>query len=180
MVDRKDALNIDLRQYVRDIPDFPQPGVLFRDITPLLGDPVAYGHVLDLMSEPYRSGGIDAVVGIESRGFLFGAPLADRLGVPFVPIRKAGKLPAPVMTVEYALEYGTGQLDIHVDGLTQGQRAVVVDDVLATGGTAAAAARLVELVGGQVTELLFLAELRFLDGRSRLTDYAVRALIDYP
>jgi adenine phosphoribosyltransferase len=170
---------LDLKQFIRDVPDFPQPGVLFRDITPLLADRVAFRQAIDLLGGPLEAGVIDAVVGIESRGFLFGAPIAYRLGVPFVPVRKAGKLPSPVMSVEYALEYGTSQLDIHKDALSPGQRVAIVDDVLATGGTAGAAARLVELLGGTVRELIFLAELSFLGGRQRLSDYKIRTLLTY-
>ena len=170
---------MDLKQFIRDIPDFPQPGVLFRDITPLLRDPAAFGAVLDDFTARYRDDRIDAVVGIESRGFLFGAPLADRLRVPFVPVRKPGKLPAPRMSIEYTLEYGSSQLDIAQDALTPGARAVIVDDVLATGGTANAAAKLVELVGGQVHALQFLIDLTFLNGRSKLDGYRVEALLEY-
>ncbi|HLZ70791.1 MAG TPA: adenine phosphoribosyltransferase [Dehalococcoidia bacterium] len=170
---------MDLKQYIRDIPDFPQPGVLFRDITPLLRDPAAFKEVLDRFTERYRSEPVEAVVGIESRGFLFGAPLADRLSVPFVPVRKPGKLPAPRMSIEYTLEYGSSQLDIARDALAAGQRAVIVDDVLATGGTANAAAKLVELIGGQVHALQFLIELSFLAGRSKLDGYRVEALLEY-
>lgn len=170
---------MDLRQYIRDVPDFPQPGVLFRDITPLLADATAFRYVLETMAEFYRDSGLDAVVGIESRGFLFGAPLADRLRLPFVPIRKSGKLPAQVMSVEYALEYGAGRIEIHADAVQRGQHILIVDDVLATGGTAAAAARLVELLGARVFALLFLAELSLLGGRERLTSYTVQSLVTY-
>jgi adenine phosphoribosyltransferase len=156
--------SLDIRQFIRDVPDFPQPGVLFRDITPLLLNQAAFRQ---------------ALVGIESRGFLFGAPLAYRLGVPFVPIRKAGKLPAPVMSVEYSLEYGTSQLDIHKDALGPGQRVTIVDDVLATGGTAVAAADLVRLTGGTVQTMVFLAELSLLGGRNHLAQYDVRTLLTY-
>ena len=170
---------MDIKQFIRDIPDFPQPGVLFRDITPLLRSPDAFGSVLDDFADRYRGEDIQAVVGIESRGFLFGAPLADRLRVPFIPARKPGKLPAPRMSIEYTLEYGHSQLDIAQDALLPGQRAVIVDDVLATGGTANAAAKLVELVGGQVHALQFLIELGFLNGRSKLEGYRVEALLQY-
>jgi len=170
---------VELKSYIRDIADFPQPGVLFRDITPLLRNPAAFAEVLDRFAANYREGGVEAVVGIESRGFIFGAPLADRLRVPFVPVRKPGKLPAPRMSIEYTLEYGSSQLDIAQDALVPGQRAVIVDDVLATGGTAAAAAKLVELIGGQVFALQFLIELTFLDGRSRLSDYRCETLLTY-
>lgn len=170
---------MDLREYIRDIPDFPQAGVLFRDITPLLRNPAAFRFALDELAARYQGGGIDAIVGIESRGFLFGTPLADRLQLPFVPVRKPGKLPAPRMSIEYTLEYGSSQLDIAQDALKPGDRAVIVDDVLATGGTACAAAKLVELIGGQVHSLLFLIELDFLNGREKLDGYAIETLVHY-
>jgi adenine phosphoribosyltransferase len=173
------AQTLDLKQFVRDVPDFPQPGILFRDITPLLASQAAFRQVIDQLAELSRAQRPEAIVGIESRGFLFGAPLAYQLGLPFVPVRKAGKLPAPVMSVEYALEYGSSQLDIHKDALSLGQRAAVVDDVLATGGTALATGQLVELVGGSVAAFLFLAELGGLGGRDRLQGYEVRSLISY-
>ena len=171
--------SIDLRQFVRDIPDFPQPGILFRDITPLLLHPEAFGAALTAMCDYIADRSAEVIVGIESRGFIFGTPIAARLGLPFVPIRKPGKLPAEHMTVEYALEYGSGQLDIHSDALKRGQRAVIVDDLLATGGTAAATAKLVELVGGTVVEFLFLIELEFLSGRDKLRGYPVTTLLTY-
>jgi len=170
---------MDLRAYIRDVPDFPQPGILFRDITPLLREPAAVAAALDAMEAWLRPRAVDAVVAIESRGFLFGMPLADRLRLPFVPVRKPGKLPAARMTVEYSLEYGQDQLDIHADALPAGARAVIVDDLLATGGTAHAAAKLVELVGAHVDALLFLIELAALRGRERLAGYDVHALIRY-
>jgi adenine phosphoribosyltransferase len=170
---------MDLAAYIRDVPDFPIPGILFRDITPLLGNPAAFKYTVDTFAEHCRRDRVDAVVGIESRGFIFGTPLAYILGVPFVPVRKAGKLPAARMSVEYALEYGASQLDIHQDALSSGQRVVIVDDLLATGGTAAATAKLVELVGGSVQEFLFLVELTFLSGRDRLAGYPVTTLIRY-
>ena len=170
---------MDLAAYIRDVPDFPIPGILFRDITPLLGDPAPFKHVVDTFAEHCRQRGIGAVVGIESRGFIFGTPLAYLLDVPFVPVRKSGKLPAARMSVEYALEYGTAQLDIHADALAPGRPVVIVDDLLATGGTAAAAAKLVELVGGTVEEFLFLIELSFLNGREKLQRYPVTSLISY-
>lgn len=170
---------MDLAAFIRDVPDFPIPGILFRDITPLLADPAAFRSVVDTFAEHCRARGIDAVVGIESRGFIFGTPLAYLLKVPFVPVRKAGKLPAERMSVEYALEYGTSQLDIHADALTAGQRVVIVDDLLATGGTAAATAQLVERIGGSVEEFLFLIELGFLNGRKKLQGYPVTTLLKY-
>jgi adenine phosphoribosyltransferase len=170
---------MDLKQFIRDIPDFPQPGILFRDITPLLQDPDAFRYVVDRFTEEYRDAGIDAVVGIESRGFLFGTPLAQNLGVAFVPVRKAGKLPAKHISVEYSLEYGTSQLDIHEDALKRGQKALIVDDLLATGGTANATAKLVELLGAEVHAMAFVIELEFLKGRDRLRDYDVLSLVTY-
>lgn len=170
---------MNLADYIRDVPDFPIPGILFRDITPLLAQPEAFRQVVETFAEQCTARGIDAIVGIESRGFIFGTPLAYKLGVPFIPVRKAGKLPAARMSVEYALEYGSSQLDIHADALTPGQRVVIVDDLLATGGTAAATAKLVEMIGGSVEEFLFLIELGFLDGRTKLSGYPVTTLITY-
>jgi len=170
---------IDLKSFIRDVPDFPQPGVLFRDITPLLHDPAAYRYVIDELAR--RTGALspDAIVGIESRGFLFGAPVAYRLGLPFAPVRKAGKLPAERMSVEYALEYGESQLDIHADALERGQRVVIVDDLLATGGTAAATAKLVELLGASVAAIAVVVELAFLGGRDRLRGHQIVSLLRY-
>jgi adenine phosphoribosyltransferase len=173
------AESIDIKQFIRDVPDFPQPGVLFRDITPLLHNPVAFHQVIDALSDSLSRDDLEAIIAIESRGFLFGAPVAYRLDIPFIPVRKAGKLPSAVMSVEYSLEYGTSRLDIHKDALANGQKVAIVDDVLATGGTALATARLVELVGGRVVAFAFLAELGLLGGRERLADYDVRALIRY-
>jgi adenine phosphoribosyltransferase len=170
---------MDLAAYIRDVPDFPMPGILFHDITPLLADAAAFRSVVDTFADHCRQGQVEVIVGIESRGFIFGTPLAYVLGVPFVPVRKAGKLPAERMSVEYALEYGTSQLDIHADALAPGQRAVIVDDLLATGGTAAATAKLVELVGGSVQEFLFLVELSSLNGREKLQGYPITTLITY-
>lgn len=169
----------DLRAYIREVPDFPQPGILFRDVTPLLKDAAAFNAALDSMQDYVASREADAIVGIESRGFLFGTPLAARLGLPFVPVRKPGKLPAAHMSIEYALEYGEGQLDIHSDALSAGDSVVIVDDLLATGGTAVGAAKLVELLGAPVAGFAFLIELKGLEGRKRLQDYDVFALIDY-
>ena len=170
---------MDLKQFIRDVQDFPQPGILFRDITPLLKDPAAMRHVVDAFTERYRHAELTGVVSIESRGFLFGAPLAYNLGLPLIPVRKPGKLPARRMSVEYQLEYGTGSLDIHEDALTKGDLVVIVDDLLATGGTAVATAKLVELLGARVHSLAFLVELDFLGGRSRLEDYDVFSLVHY-
>ena len=169
----------DLRALIRDVPDFPQPGVLFRDVTPLLKDAATFNAALDAMQAYVAARQPNAIVGIESRGFLFGSPLAVRLGLPFVPIRKPGKLPAAHMSIEYALEYGEGQLDIHSDALSSGDAVVIVDDLLATGGTAVGAAKLVELLGARVVGVAFLIELKALGGRGRLQEYDVFALIDY-
>ena len=172
------SLALDLKALVRDVPDFPEPGILFRDITPLLKQPAALNAALDWYCETLTPMRADAVVGIESRGFLFGAPVAARLGLPFVPVRKPGKLPAARMSIEYSLEYGENQLDIHADALEPGQNAVIIDDLLATGGTAGGAARLVELAGGHVAALVFLIELAGLGGRARLP-YRVESLVLY-
>jgi adenine phosphoribosyltransferase len=170
---------MDLKPYIRDVPDFPVPGILFRDITPLLRDAEAFARALDLMTERVRALAPDAVAAIESRGFMFGAPIAARLGLPFVPVRKPGKLPAARMTIEYTLEYGDSQLDIHADALSPGERVVIVDDLLATGGTALAAATLVELTGARVAALVFLIELAALGGRDALHGYDVHAFVRY-
>ncbi|MBF6600451.1 MAG: adenine phosphoribosyltransferase [Dehalococcoidia bacterium] len=170
---------LDLTRYVRDIPDFPVPGILFRDITPLLGDAAAFRCAVDGITDYVSSRGPDAVVGIESRGFLFGAPVADRLGLPFVPVRKPGRLPAARVSIDVTLEYGAGSLDIHADALAPGARAVIIDDLLATGGTATGASRLVELLGARVAGLAFVIELASLGGRAALASYDVHALVRY-
>lgn len=172
-------MEIDLKKYIRDVPDFPQPGILFRDITPLLSDASALQYVVDRFTAEFRDTKLDAVVSIESRGFLFGAPLAYNLGLPLVPVRKPGKLPAAHMSVEYSLEYGSSQLDIHEDALREGDKVVIMDDLLATGGTAMAGAKLVELLGAKVDCLAFLVELTFLEGREKLSGYNVFSLIQY-
>lgn len=164
---------------IRDVPDFPVPGVLFRDITPLLGNPAAFRTVFDWLSQRVGESNADVIVGVESRGFLFGTPLAERLGLPFVPVRKMGKLPAAHVTVEYDLEYGSSQLQIHEDAMAGGARAFIVDDLLATGGTALASAKLVELIGGVVTGFGFVIELESLGGRKVLAEYSVDSLLHY-
>lgn len=170
---------MDLKALIRDVPGFPRPGILFRDITPLLASTAAFTEVLDLLQVNASSCRPGAIVGIESRGFLFGGPLADRLRLPFVPVRKPGKLPAARMSVEYSLEYGDSQLDIHADALARGQRAYIVDDLLATGGTARASAKLVEIIGGVVAGFGFVVELEALQGRSALNGYDVFSIIRY-
>ncbi len=170
---------IDLKALIRDVPDFPQPGIVFRDITPLLQDSAAYRYVIDELTRRIETLAPDAIVGIESRGFLFGAPVAYRLGLPFVPVRKAGKLPSERMSVEFALEYGEGQLDIHTDALERGHSVVIIDDLLATGGTAAAAAELVAMLGASVVAFAVVVELAALGGRERLGGIQTSSLVRY-
>jgi len=167
-----------LRSRIRDIPDFPQPGILFRDITPLLADGPLFHQLIDALQRHYQ-GQIDTVVAIESRGFIFGAPLAYALGVGVVPVRKAGKLPFTTRSAAYALEYGEATLEIHVDAVGPGQRVLLVDDLLATGGTVRAAADLIEQLGAEIGGVFVLAELLALGGRERLGDYDVRSLLEY-
>lgn len=170
---------LDLSKFIRDVPDFPKPGILFKDITPLLQSPVAFQYTLDKMLEDYQPDSIDLIVGIESRGFIFGAPLAARLQVGFVPARKLGKLPATTIAADYALEYGTNTIEMHKDAIEPGQRVLIVDDLLATGGTVEATTRLVKQLGGEIAGLVFLIELAFLNGRERLGDYHVKTLLSY-
>lgn len=170
---------IRLEDWVRDIPDFPQKGVLFKDITPLLQDPKAFHMAMDRLAAHYAGAGIEAVVGVESRGFIFGAPLAYLLNCGFVPVRKFGKLPSETVSVEYALEYGTNVVELHTDAIKPGQRVLIVDDLLATGGTVSASIELVEKMGGHIAGIAFLVELGFLKGRDRLNDHDVFALIQY-
>ena len=169
----------ELRSKIRDIKDFPTEGILFKDITTLLKDGPAFRWVIDTLAERYTTPGVDVVVGIESRGFIFAGALAHQLRAGFVPVRKIGKLPAKTIQVEYELEYGRSALAIHEDAVQQGQRVLIVDDVLATGGTMAATIRLVEQLGGKVAGVAFLLELGFLKGRAKLGDYAVDALLTY-
>jgi adenine phosphoribosyltransferase len=163
---------------VRDVPDFPQPGVMFKDITPLLADGPRFAAVVEAFAAPHRQGeeAVDVVVGIEARGFILAAPVAFALGTGFVPLRKQGRLPHTTLAASYTLEYGTAQIEMHADGLRPGQRALLVDDVLATGGTAAAACELIERAGATVAEVAMLLELGFLDGRSKLSGHRVRSL----
>jgi adenine phosphoribosyltransferase len=169
----------DLRAKIREVPDFPKPGILFYDITTLLKDAAAFRESIDLLSAPFRGRQIDVVVGIESRGFIFSAPMALGLNAGFVPVRKLGKLPAETLSVEYALEYGTNTLEIHRDAITPGQQVLVVDDLLATGGTVNGTIELVRRLGGEVAGLAFLVELTFLKGRDRLRGHEVHAVISY-
>ena len=168
-----------LKGLIRELPDFPQPGILFRDITPLLQDAAALRFSLETLAARYRGARIGKVVGIESRGFLLGAPLAYLLGVGFTPVRKQGKLPAETMAVEYSLEYGTNTLEIHRDALRPGERALIVDDLLATGGTVAATIQLVRQLGAEVVSATFLIELSALQGRARLPGVDTYTLLTY-
>ena len=168
-----------LKELIRAIPDFPTQGILFRDVTPLLRDAGALREVVHLLAERYRDAGVDAVAGIESRGFIFGAPLAVELGVGFVPIRKLGKLPAEKIRREYSLEYGVNVLEMHADAVRPGERVLLVDDLLATGGTARAGAELLRELGAEVMAVAFLIELEFLQGRAALDGLDVYAMLKY-
>lgn len=169
----------DLKKYIRSIKDFPQPGIMFRDITTLLKNPEAVDLTLESLLSLTNNIQIDKVVGIESRGFIFGAMLAQKLNAGFAPIRKPGKLPADKIKIEYELEYGTDTLEIHKDAILPGEKVLVHDDLLATGGTAEAACQLIEKLGGQVVQLSFIIELTFLNGREKLKKYSVQSLIKY-
>jgi adenine phosphoribosyltransferase len=168
-----------MRDHIRVVSDFPKPGILFRDMTPLLGDPPTFNATIDLLVERLASTPADAIVAIESRGFIFGAALAARMRLPFVPVRKPGKLPSKTVRVEYALEYGTDALEMHVDAFERGARVIIVDDLLATGGTAQAAALLVAQQGGVVQAFGFVVELSFLKGSERLGPAPVISLLSY-
>jgi adenine phosphoribosyltransferase len=170
---------MDLKQRIRHVPDFPKPGILFYDITTLLGDPTGFRATIDSLAAPYRGQSIEVVVGIESRGFILGAAVAHAIDAGFVPIRKPGKLPSKALTESYSLEYGTDSLEMHEDAVARGARVLIVDDVLATGGTAAAATKLVRAVGADLVGLAFLIELQFLKGRSRLGDESVMSVLQY-
>jgi adenine phosphoribosyltransferase len=170
---------MDLKARIRHVPDYPKPGILFYDITTLLRDRDGYRAAIDQLAAPFADAGIEAVVGIESRGFILGAAVAERLRAGFVPIRKPGKLPSATVRESYALEYGTDALEIHTDALTEGQRVLIVDDVLATGGTAAAAVKLVTGLGASLQGLSFLIELGFLNGKTKLGDERVHSVLQY-
>jgi len=170
---------MELANLIRDVPDFPVKGILFKDITTLIKNTEAFREVIDQMAAHYADTEVDVVVAIEARGFIFGAPLAYKLGAGFVPVRKPGKLPATVISESYTLEYGTNTLEMHQDAIEPGQRVLVVDDLLATGGSARATINLVERLGGQVVGVAFMIELDFLHGRDKLTGYEVLSLIHY-
>jgi adenine phosphoribosyltransferase len=172
-------LTIDLKEMIRSVPDFPKPGINFFDITTLLKDPAGLKATIDALAAPYDDAEIDAVVGIESRGFILGSAVAQQIGAGFVPVRKPGKLPAKAIKEVYELEYGKDAIEIHADAIEKGQRVLIVDDVLATGGTAAATTRLVKQLGGKLHGLAFLIELTFLNGKSKLTGERVFSVLQY-
>ncbi len=168
-----------LRDLIRDVPDFPKPGIVFKDITPLLASPSGLSLAVEYLTQPFRDTRVDVVVGAESRGFIFATAVARNLSAGFVPIRKPGRLPAETRAEEYALEYGTDCLEIHLDAIKPGQQVLMVDDLLATGGTMAASCRLVEALGGQIVGAAFLIELAVLKGRSKLGDYPIHSILTY-
>ncbi|MBI3193641.1 MAG: adenine phosphoribosyltransferase [Ignavibacteriae bacterium] len=173
-------VNIDsLRASIRSIPDFPKKGIMFRDITTLLNDKQSFAQAIDILFERYKSKKIEKVASVESRGFIFGSVLAYRLGAGFVPVRKPKKLPSSTLREEYQLEYGTDALEIHTDAINKGERVLIVDDLLATGGTVEATCKLVKRLGGEIVGLAFLIELTFLNSRERLRDYDVYSIIQY-
>jgi adenine phosphoribosyltransferase len=169
----------ELERAIRNIPDFPKPGIQFKDITPVLADARLFSGCIDLMTDHFKPGMVDAVVGIDARGFIFAAAAAVKLQAGFIPVRKKGKLPYKTHEQEYDLEYGTATVAVHVDALKPGARVLLIDDLLATGGTAAAAALLVKKLGGTILEISFLIELSFLSGRQKLKDYPIRSLVVY-
>ena len=169
----------DIERAIRNIPDFPKPGIQFKDITPVLADPVLFAGVIDLLTEKFSPGSVDAVVGIDARGFIFAAAAAVKLRAGFVPVRKKGKLPFTTIEQDYALEYGHATVAIHTDALKPGAKVLLVDDLLATGGTAAAAAALVRKLKAEILEIGFLIELKFLNGRKKLEGLPVRSLVTY-
>ncbi|MCX6557250.1 MAG: adenine phosphoribosyltransferase [Candidatus Aminicenantes bacterium] len=168
---------MDFEKWIRDVPDFPKPGIMFKDITTLLQEGKAFRQAMNQIVKRYLDSGLDKVVGIEARGFILGGVLAYKLGCGFVPARKPGKLPAPAIREEYTLEYGSNALEIHQDSIKKGDRVLIVDDLLATGGTALATAKLVEKLGGEVVAIQFLIELEFLHGREKLLKYPLHSLI---
>jgi len=168
-----------IKDLIRDVPDFPQKGIVFKDITPVLADPIAFSTLIDLIVVHFGRGNVDKVVGIEARGFILASPVAYHFGAGFVPVRKQGKLPSETVAEEYSLEYGTATLEIHVDAVSPGERVLIVDDVLATGGTAKATASLVERIGGKVCGIACLIELDFLKGREQVPGHELFTLIHY-
>jgi adenine phosphoribosyltransferase len=170
---------MDLTRYIRDIPDFPKPGIVFKDITPLLAEPRAFQYAIDQLLEQYRNENLDVVAAAEARGFLFAAPVALRLSKPLVPLRKPGKLPHRTHSLRYELEYGSAELQVHIDAVAPGARVLLIDDLLATGGTMEASCQLIDKAGGKVVGCAFLVELAFLGGRDKLRPHEVFSLIRY-
>jgi len=170
---------INLKKYIRSIPDWPKKGILFRDITPLLADPKALAAAIDALCADFTETGIEYVAAVEARGFIFGAAVAERLGAGFVPIRKKGKLPSKTESISYDLEYGIDTLEVHRDAVKSKAKVLMVDDLLATGGTMAAACKLIETIGGQIAGIVFLVELANLRGREKIADYKVKSIISY-
>ena len=170
---------IDLGRFIREVPDWPKEGILFRDITPLLADPEAFAAAVDALSSAFAEAGIEYVAAVEARGFIFGSAVAEKLGAGFVPIRKKGKLPAQTESITYDLEYGTDRLEVHLDAVENGAKVLMVDDLLATGGTMAAACKLIERIGGQVAGIVFLIELAALRGAEKISDYEVTSIISF-
>jgi adenine phosphoribosyltransferase len=170
---------IELSQYIRSIPDWPKKGILFRDITPLLGDPKAFAAAVDALCADFTGAGVEYVAAVEARGFIFGAAVARKLGAGFIPIRKKGKLPFKTESVTYDLEYGADTLEVHTDAIKSGTKVLMVDDLLATGGTMAAACKLIEKIGGHIAGITFLIELTELAGREKLTGYKLNSVISY-
>ncbi|MCP4612305.1 MAG: adenine phosphoribosyltransferase [Planctomycetes bacterium] len=170
---------MDLKQYIRSIPDWPKEGILFRDITPLLADPAALKTATEVLCTNFRGIGIEYVAAVEARGFIFGTAVAEKLGAGFIPIRKKGKLPSKTESITYDLEYGTDTLEVHLDAVTNGAKVLMVDDLLATGGTMTAACKLIESIGGQIAGITFLIELVALNGRAKLSGYNAKSIIAY-
>ena len=170
---------MDLAKMIRDVPDFPKKGIIFKDITTLIKDPEGLREAVDVLADHYRGQEIDLVAAVEARGYIFGAPIAYKLGAGFIPVRKAGKLPAETVVEEYELEYGTDAVEMHRDAIEPGQKILIVDDLIATGGSAAATTRLVETLGGEIVGIAFLIELEFLHGVEKLKEYDVFTVIEY-
>ena len=169
----------EIEQAIRNVPDFPKPGIQFKDITPVLADPRLFAGAIDLLANKFKPGSVDAVVGIDARGFIFAAAAAKQLNAGFVPVRKKGKLPYKTIEQDYALEYGSATVAMHMDALKPGARVLLIDDLLATGGTAAASAALIKKLGAQILEVTFLIELKFLNGREKLKGYPVRSIVTF-
>ena len=169
----------EIKQAIRNVPDFPKPGIQFKDITPVLADPRLFAGAIDLLANKFKPGSVDAVVGIDARGFIFAAAAAIKLNAGFVPVRKKGKLPYKTIEQDYALEYGSATVAMHMDALKPGARVLLIDDLLATGGTAAASAALIKKLGAQILEVTFLIELKFLNGREKLKGYPVRSIVTF-